>query len=236
MFSHCPPTTAPALTLFQLNVEGLTTAKINMLEQVASKSNVTVITLQETHQENKNNLRVPGYILAVHIANKHHGIATFVRKDMAWSAAGQSPESEEIKWITTKVQDTTIVIVYKPPPSRLDMFPRSHHLPSLITIPSLVQPVPGRDVKRWNFQKANWAGFTKQLNMAAPDLPHPCPNNLNDAYDSYSNMLLDAAKNNIPHGVRKAHIPCWDEECEHLLCDHSEAQTTQGRDKAADDV
>ncbi|KAM3624871.1 uncharacterized protein V6R79_003152 [Siganus canaliculatus] len=80
----------------------------------------------------------------------------------------------------------------------LDMFPCSHHRPSLITIPSLVHPVPGRDVKRWNFRNANWAGFTKQLNMAAPDLPHPCPNNLNDAYDLYCNILLDATKNNIP--------------------------------------
>lgn len=116
------------------------------------------------------------------------------------------------------------------------MFPRSHHQPSLITIPSLVQPVPGRDVKRWNFRKANWAGFTKQLNMAAPDLPHPCPNNLNDAYDSYCNTLLATAKDNIPHGGRKAYIPCWDEECEHILLAHSEAQTTVGRDKAADDL
>ncbi|KAJ8356904.1 hypothetical protein SKAU_G00196980 [Synaphobranchus kaupii] len=37
----------------------------------------------ETHTENKNTLRVPGYTLAGYIANKHHGIATFVHKDMA---------------------------------------------------------------------------------------------------------------------------------------------------------
>lgn len=80
----------------------------------------------------------------------------------------------------------------------LAMFPQSHHRPSLITIPSLVQPVQGRDVKRWNFRKANWAGFTKQVNNAAAGLPHPCPNNLNGAYDSFCKMLLAAAKNNIP--------------------------------------
>ena len=75
MSSQRPPTTAPALALLQLNVEGLTIAKTNNLKQVAIKNNVTVITLQETHQENKNILRVPGYILAGHTANKHHGIA-----------------------------------------------------------------------------------------------------------------------------------------------------------------
>ncbi|TKS82867.1 hypothetical protein D9C73_016976 [Collichthys lucidus] len=119
MSSQCPPTTASALELLQLNVEGLTIAKINILVQLASTNNVTVITLQETHQENKNILRVPGYTLAGQTANKQHDIATFVRKDMGWSAAGQSPEGAEIEWIATKVQNTTIVNIYKPPPSRL---------------------------------------------------------------------------------------------------------------------
>ncbi|CAM4690332.1 unnamed protein product [Leuciscus chuanchicus] len=70
----------------------------------------------------------------------------------------------------------------------LDMFPRSHHRPSLITIPTMVQPVQGRDAKRWNFRKANWAGFTTLVNQAAAGLPHQC----------HSKMLLAAAKKNIP--------------------------------------
>ena len=105
--------------LLQLNVEGLTIAKTNILEQISSKNNVTVILLQETHAENKNILKVPGYTLAGYIADKHHAMATFVRTDMAWSAVGQSPESTEIEWITTKAQDITFVNIYKPPPSRL---------------------------------------------------------------------------------------------------------------------
>ena len=118
----------------------------------------------------------------------------------------------------------------------LDMFPRSHHRLSLITIPSLVQPVQGRDVKRWNFRKAKWAGVTKQMNKAVSTLPHPCSNNLNDAYDSYCKMLLSAAKNNIPRGVRKAYVPCWDDECKHLLHAHAEAQISEGREIAADSL
>ena len=43
----------------------------------------------------------------------------------------------------------------------LDMFPRSHHRPSLITIPSLFQPVQGRDANRWNYRKANFAGTSR---------------------------------------------------------------------------
>ena len=58
-----PQTAALALALLQPNVEGLTIAKTNILEQIASKNNVTVILLQETHAENKNILKVPGYTL-----------------------------------------------------------------------------------------------------------------------------------------------------------------------------
>ena len=91
-----PQTAVLALALLQLNVEGLTIAKTNILEQIASKNNVTVILLQ-THAENKNILKVPGYTLAGYIANKHHGMATFVRNDMTWSAIGISPERAEVE-------------------------------------------------------------------------------------------------------------------------------------------
>lgn len=323
MSSLRPQTRTSALALLQLNIEGLTTAKVDILERIAIKNHVTVIILQETHVENKNILKVPGYTLAGHIASKHHGIATFVRKGMAWSAAGQSPEGAAIEWLSTKVHDITIINIYKPPPSRLvpsslpdtpapavyagdfnshhidwgysksnsdgdvlvnwastvdatllydpkepctfysarwnsttnpdlafvkwntqplpvrctlDIFPRSHHRPSLITIPSMVQATQGKNVKRWNFRKANWAGFTKQVSEAAASLPPPCSNNLNDAYDSYCKMLLAAAKNNIPRGVRKAYVPCWDKECEILLRAHTESLTSEDRDKAADNL
>ena len=167
-------------------------------------------------------------------------MATFVRNDMTWSAIRISSERAEVEWIPTKVQETTIDNIYKPPPSRHspsslpapavytgdfnshhtdwgysssstdgdflvdlastaeatllydpkephtfysaqwnsttnpdlafakwhnnqpfpvrhipDMFPRSHHRPSLITIPSLVQPVQGRDASLLCFRKAN---------------------------------------------------------------------------------
>ena len=84
--------------------------------------------------------------------------------------------------------------------------------------------------------------FARIIRLLLGFLPHcwstilPCPNNRNDAYDSYCKMLLAAAKNNIPRGVRKAYVPCWDDECEHLLRAHSEAQTSEDRDKAADDL
>lgn len=74
------------------------------------------------------------------------------------------------------------------------------------------------------------------MNKAVAGLPHPCSNNLNDAYDSYCKMLLGAAKKNIPRGIRKAYVPCWDDECEDLLRTHTEAETSEDRVKAADDI
>lgn len=38
---------------------------------------------------------------------------------MAWPPIAQSAEDAEVEWITTKVQGTIIVNIYKPPPSRL---------------------------------------------------------------------------------------------------------------------
>ena len=137
MSSQRPQTAALVLALLQLNVEGLTITKTNILEQIASKNNVTAILLQETHAGNKNILKVPGYTLAGYIANKHHGMATYVCNDMAWSAIGQSPESTGVEWITTKVEDTTIIKIYKPPPSRL--------------IPSLLPDVPAPAVYAGDF-------------------------------------------------------------------------------------
>ncbi|KAL7885200.1 hypothetical protein AOLI_G00079700 [Acnodon oligacanthus] len=45
----------------------------------------------------------------------------------------------------------------KPERRILDRFPHSHHRPS-IKVQSLVQPVVGKLVRRWNFRKANGNG------------------------------------------------------------------------------
>ena len=67
---------SPGLMLLQLNFEGLTTAKLNIVEPIVRKSDVTIVLLQETHTDNKKFLKLPGFSLTAHNANKHHGIAT----------------------------------------------------------------------------------------------------------------------------------------------------------------
>ncbi|KAJ3613059.1 hypothetical protein NHX12_019315 [Muraenolepis orangiensis] len=85
------------LALLQLNVQGLTTAKINIIQQMTFNNKVTT----------------------GHIGDKHRGVALFVGNVMACSAVEQSTEEAEEELSSTIVQDTTIVNICKPPPSRL---------------------------------------------------------------------------------------------------------------------
>ena len=222
-------------------------------------------------------------------------MATFVRTGITWSAVKRSPSDSNIEWLVTEVQETTIVNVYKPPPSELyptslpslpapaiyaddfncqntdwgykqitkdgemlsdwassaeavllydrkeppelllctmehihqpgpgirrgpkqrpkperriiDRFPRSHHRSSIIKVPSLVQPIAVKPVKRWNFQKDNWELFTAETERRTPGLPNPQADDADATYTAYCNMLICAAKKSIPHGFNKHYIP-----------------------------
>ena len=115
----------------------------------------------------------------------------------------------------------------------LDGLPRSHHRPSLITTPSLIQTIGGRPVLRWNFRKAKWDNFENAVNSSAENLPLPTRVNLDDAYSAYCRVLLTPAGKHIPRGRRPAYVPCWDAECEALLQTHRETQSEDERDTAA---
>ena len=65
-------------------------------------------------------LKLPGFTLTGHTKSKHHGLATFIQDGVPWTPAGQCSDAAEVEWIATKVQETTVVNVYKPPPSRLE--------------------------------------------------------------------------------------------------------------------
>ena len=58
------------VTTLQLNVEGLTSAKMNIIEQLAVTNKAIVILLQETHQECDEKLVLPNYL---YIPSQQHG-------------------------------------------------------------------------------------------------------------------------------------------------------------------
>ena len=115
----------------------------------------------------------------------------------------------------------------------MDRFPRSHHRPAIIKVPSLVQPVPGKPVKRWNFRKANWESYAEETERRSAGLPDPETADADAAYAAYCQVLLGAAKKTIPRGYNRNYIPGWDEECSRLLCDHQRASSREEVDMTA---
>ena len=120
-----------------------------------------------------------------------------------------------------------------PKPERriIDRFPRSHHRrPSIIKVPSLVQPIAGKPVKRWNFRKANWELFTAEIERRTPGLPNP---QADDADAKHTAIATCAAKKSIPRGFNKHYIPGWDDSCNQLLRENQQATTKEDIDTTA---
>ncbi|KAL7861709.1 hypothetical protein SRHO_G00131500 [Serrasalmus rhombeus] len=205
-------------------------------------------------------------------------MATFVQEGLSWSATSQSPPGCNIEWLVTKIQETSVVNVYKPPltaltnaslplvpapaiyaeeptsffsahwnsytnpdlafatchsndlkPERrvLDRFPRSHHKPSIIKVPSLVEPVVGKLVRRWNFRKVNWQFFMAETDRRSPGMPDPEVADVDVTYTAYCKVILRAAKHNIPRGYNKNYILGWDEESNFLLRQHQQVSSRE---------
>ena len=250
------------LVILQLNVEGLTLPKLDVLEHLTSTTKANVVLLQETHKENNTILKLPDFPPADHTNSKHHGLVTFVKNDIKWALTEESPEDAAVEWLTITIHDTTIVNIYKHPPIRfeqsslpdapapaiyagdfnmsytdggykscnqdgeflvdwasasdatllfdskkpttfisgrwkmettpdlafanvrsqeplpmrhvLDCFPHALHRPSLITTSSLIQPTSRKPVCRWNFRKATWLEFEREVDVTAGPSGHHC--------------------------------------------------------------
>lgn len=130
------------LSILQLNVEGLT--KLDIILHLAHSHKVASILLQETHCGEEDILKLPGFDLAGSILSKQHGIATLVRSNFSRKATGQSPPGSSVEWLSTTVQATSVVNVYKPPPSPL----------STSALPSVLAPTTCAG--DFNCQHADW--------------------------------------------------------------------------------
>ena len=106
-------------TILQLNIEGLTASKMNVLHHLAMQSEALVILLQETHCTDTEKLVLPHYQLAGSSLSRKHGLATFVHERLRYTLLDQSPPTSEIEWLCVDVDGYKIVNVYKPPPTRL---------------------------------------------------------------------------------------------------------------------
>ena len=105
--------------MLQLNGEGISAAKIRVVEQLAHNNKVIAILLQETLYQSWFPCNRRLWTLCTHTTSKHHGLATFVSHDATWSTVPRSHFNSEIEWLAIRIDDTTIVNIYKPPPTRL---------------------------------------------------------------------------------------------------------------------
>ena len=131
-------------TILQLNIEGLTASKMNVLYHLAMQSEALVILLQETHCTDAEKLVLSNHQLAWSSLSRKHGLATFVHKRLRYTLLDQSPLTSEIEWLCVDFDGYKIVNVCKPPPTRL----RSLDLP-VFSHPCLY-------VGDYNYHHADW--------------------------------------------------------------------------------
>ena len=138
-----PTRSEDSLTVFQLNIEGLTASKMNVLHYLAMQSEALVILLQETHCNDAEKLVLSNYQLAGSSLSRKHGLATFVHERLRYTLLDQSPLTSEIEWLCVGVDGYKIVNVYKPPPTRLQtldlpVFPHPVFTLAILTVVMLI--------------------------------------------------------------------------------------------------
>ena len=72
----------PSLRILQLNVEGLTFPKCEILTKILKDDNIDIAILQETHSEDDKEAatkKIAGYNLMASVKAAKHGLTTYIR-------------------------------------------------------------------------------------------------------------------------------------------------------------
>ena len=96
--------------LLQLNVEGITKAKISTIKHLADTHDAAAILLQETHANDTNRLKITGYDLVAHTNRTTHGTATFVRSSTSWTCMNFCREDDDLsmEWNIVKIDGVSV--------------------------------------------------------------------------------------------------------------------------------
>ncbi|GIY51512.1 reverse transcriptase domain-containing protein [Caerostris darwini] len=88
---------------------------------------------------------------------------------------------------------------------------------SVLTSFSMNRDSPVQVKRSWNFRKANWDGFTQELENLCSNLPEQY--DLEELLSLFTRNIRNAAKHHIPRGKRKdSWIPFWkDQNTEELI-------------------
>ena len=79
-----------------------------------------VVLVQETHQNNPQNLKLSGFVRANHMPHAHHEIVTFVRNSISFTNTGCSAENSPTQWNSIEINNIQIINIYHPPAAELD--------------------------------------------------------------------------------------------------------------------
>ena len=108
--------------ILQLNIEGFTASKMNVLYNLATQREALVILFQETHCTSAQRLFLLDYQLAGFSLSRKHGLAMFVHERLKWTLFDQSSPTLETEWLCIDVDGYKIVNVCKPLPICLQVF------------------------------------------------------------------------------------------------------------------
>ena len=121
MSTHQPQEmTNTDICVLQLNVEGLTRAKRDLILHISEEKNINIILLQETHVKDEDHLSIEGFNTISFIPSSKHGIATYAREGINIKSVLKSDEGNQIEWISITVNDMCILNIYKPPPTTVN--------------------------------------------------------------------------------------------------------------------
>ncbi|KAI8434197.1 hypothetical protein MSG28_012309 [Choristoneura fumiferana] len=119
------------------------------------------------------------------------------------------------------LKQTTLTSLYLQPVQCCGNFPNSQHRPIVTDIGLKIPLANSMPVPRWNFGRADWDGFRVSLDteLAAANL-EPIASN----YGKFVELVIKAAKVNIPRGYRKEYVPGWNSDSEKLYHEYQESE------------
>ena len=96
--------------------------------------------------------------------------------------------------------------------------PKSQHRPIGVIITGAVTPKETTFRRRFNFAKADWQSFTKDLDEALVNLPDTPAN-----YNEFITLISRISRQHIPRGCRTEYIPGMTEEAKELFKKYSQS-------------
>lgn len=109
----------PSVRVCVINVEGISRSKSDYLSKLANESHIDIIMTQETHTSSMEALnsrgKIGGYVLVGAELHEKYGTAVYRSTRTQGVSLLESSSASNISLTTVKVNDLTLVNVYKPP-------------------------------------------------------------------------------------------------------------------------